>query len=378
MVLNLTNQHNCRLHASEEETVQNIVKGVQQVKNYQTESLDLLTSVKEESLEFKDEAVACTVRDIVRLVGQKNALLETTYQLYNKSVHELNISINQVVDMLIERLVSLHQDVLRHTKASSVDLDCLINVNKSSQLSVREMQACLDTLMSTFKSHSDLIDTNAAQVGELAGSIEANCNQLYQAVLQEKNCQTQQKRLALADLQVDSDQKLKKIRSVISDCEAVSGAKDKARETFTMAQAELLKNNSAALNKVKEGSKTFLDDLAVSQKDAYAKYKAKQIAVNGELRENKENIDKQIGLGQKMSEEKLRGNMKHADNLEQNAHDIKMNMTQILNGLQEATQRFVSEEIKKNVVTGGTPTPKERTYPRTLQATSPHQKIVKR
>merc|ERR1719193_95359 len=60
------------------------------------------------------------------------------------------------------------------------------------------------------------------------------------------------------------------------------------------------------------------------------------------------------------------------------AHDIKMNMTRLLNGLEEETRKFVTEEMKKNVVTGGTPTPKERSYPRTLLATSPHQKIVKR
>ena len=79
-----------------------------------------------------------------------------------------------------------------------------------------------------------------------------------------------------------------------------------------------------------------------------------------------------------MSEEKHRKNMVQVDNLEQTAHDIKINLTRLLNGLEEETQKFVTEEMKKNVVTGGTPTPKERSYPRTLFATSPHHKIVKR
>ncbi|XP_058796802.1 kinesin-like protein Klp61F isoform X2 [Phymastichus coffea] len=58
--------------------------------------------------------------------------------------------------------------------------------------------------------------------------------------------------------------------------------------------------------------------------------------------------------------------------------DWKKKMTSQVNGTHEKIERFILEELRRDVATGTTPARREFNYPRRLIATSPHERIIKR
>ena len=152
----------------------------------------------------------------------------------------------------------------------------------------------------------------------------------------------------------------------------------KLQDSFKDAGDTFIKNSTDSLKKLDSDSQTFYAKESIRFDSAQDKLKASSASMQARLVENKENLAANITNNMASRAARFTDSQADINDLSGVVGEVKESLVEKVGEWEEETLLFVSDELKKDVPTGRTPRPKERTFPRVLAATSPHLNIVER
>ena len=330
------------------------------------------------SHEFKDVSVENFLREILVQLEREQKSYHSMSELVSSSSQELSDTFSRTGETLTSHMLELLKEVESQVVQNSGDLEKTIEINSRTTKSLDVMKTALDTLMNTYKTHDDIVQQNMKENDDICKKIFQNSSQMSSSVSGKDKVHTEMRIKVLKEIKVESDQKLKNIRGSVSDCEQLNNEESKIQENFLELKNKYIIGTSNILEKTRNASEGSLIEIKQQNVQTAESLKKKKNVSAEKLKSNKENVENYIETSEKSREKMHKEELTRVKELGGAVEGFREKINSELKGIEEESIGFVNTEIKQNTPTGSTPVPKERTYPRTLTATSPHEKIIER
>ena len=370
-------------------------------QNSATDEVEVLrTHISSRENEFIDEQIKVSKKtvelhkeNLSKFESQRiNPLLDEMSSILNDQVKELDqmkaslsnefqklATINNTFSVMVNENVSnLKSAVETYAKNNESRMRKLKMKNTEIRESETNFKSLLESLMKSYMLHSNLVSENSAMMSKV------------------------------------SAEELEDARGLVSKSKEVSDSIEKAQEdtvtSFDHKQQEInqiIKNSSDLCNDhnsqvnavtrdigtvAKDHVESSVKALEEASEDARARFES-----HLKLQENKiqhlketmeENTDNLDIVGQavieKLNDIQVKDN-EAAETMDDMMAEVSNNTKDIITGLQsklveekDAVTSFIRNDLQEDVPSGLTPARVERSYPRYLAATSPHQKIITR
>ena len=370
-------------------------------QNSATDEVEVLrTHISSRENEFVDEQIKVSKKTLElhkeylsKFESQRiNPLLDEMSSILNDQVKELDqmkaslsnefqklATINNTFSVMVNENVStLKSAVETYAKNNESRMRKLKMKNTEIRESETNFKSLLESLMKSYMLHSNLVSENSAMMSKV------------------------------------SAEELEDARGLVSKSKEVSDSIEKAQEdtvtSFDHKQQEInqiIKNSSDLCNHHNSQVNSVTRDIGTVAKDhVESSVKALEEASEDararfeshlKLQENKiqhlketmeENTDNLDIVGQavieKLNDIQVKDN-EAAETMDDMMAEVSNNTKDIITGLQsklveekDAVTSFIRNDLQEDVPSGLTPARVERSYPRYLAATSPHQKIITR
>ena len=347
--------------------------------NQHHEVLDLgIIEIKALSQEFKDVSVEKFLREIIgQLEGEQESYKRMT-ELVSSSAQELSETFSKTGETLTAHISELLREVENQVNSNSRDYEKTIEINSRTTKSMDAMKTALDTLMSAYKAHGEIVTKSMKESNELCVNLSKNSSEMSNSVSGKDEVHSEMKVKVLQEIKVASEHKLKNIQGSVSECDQTNGEESRIQKNLLVLKNKFVLGTSNSLEKTRNASEGSLAEIKAQNARAAESLKQNKSISAEKLKSNKENVEKFIYTTEKSRENMHMEELNRVEELNGAVEIFRENMSSGLKGLEEESIEFVSSGIKQNIPTGNTPGPKDRTYPRTLTATSPHKKIIER
>jgi len=330
------------------------------------------------SHEFKDVSVETFLREILVQLEREQKSYHSMSELVSSSSQELLDTFSRTGETLMSHMLELWKEVESQVVQNSGDLEKTIEINSRTTKSLDVMKTALETLMSEYKTHADIVQQNMKENDDICKKISQNSSKMFSSVSGKDKVHTEMRVKVLKEIKVESDEKLKNILGSVSDCVQLNNEESKIQENFLEVKNKYILGTSNILEKTMNASEGSLMEIKQQNTRTAESLKNKKSVSAEQLKSNKENLEKYIETSEKIREKMHKEKLTRVKELGGAVEGFREKINSELKGVEEETIGFVNTEIKQNTPTGSTPVPKERTYPRTLTATSPHEKIIER
>jgi len=323
--------------------------------------------------------------------GMKPALEQININLTEKSVALANLETSVVAEfsLLVETfnrfaaeiagsIAEVERDVLAYSGDTTRRMEAVMAENAAMMDSETAFKSVLDSMMSRFADHSSLVAASTARTSQsatdtisagkqLTDSITRRCEETRAARTEVERKARQhavditakvaEKKEFCLSLNANTEEQAKVIRDKTAEFVSNSGQKLKTFETTTLVQLTEQKDNAASMK----------ESMSVEMMKGRQRLEAYEAATQLTLTE----MRTEEGARQEQGENRL-GSLKELT--EERYCELKERLQE-----QETNVLgFLEQDLQKDIPSGKTPARTERSYPRFLAATSPHQRILER
>jgi len=334
------------------------------------EAKDFVSTQKEKFNKFESSQMAPLLNQITQVLDFQVQELETMKANLSIELNKLVASVNSFGDIVAKNLLSLKSAVDIYADNNEQRLKSLSQKNEEIRASELNFKSLMESLMQSYAAHSQLVSNHTASLNELS---KEDLNQAKDLV-DKSNKVTEE----VNKLQEDTSDSIDKKQDDILDLIKSSSTKCNG---FNNDINEVGKN----VEKVVKAH--VVESVASVQKfEAHAKSQAELISQFKEaLVENTTNLNI-VGEAviEKLNEIQVKDN-EGVEAVDDKISEVCNNTKDTILGIrskvteeQENVTNFLRTTLKQDVPSGLTPARVERSYPRYLAATSPHEKIISR
>jgi len=330
------------------------------------------------ALDFKSGAARTFLSDMLEHLEKERKSLDALNGLVHDSCHVLTERFLSTGTSLTNHIVELEEEVVKAVQQNAGDLDAMVEGNVRTTNSLDSVKGAMDTMMLAYSSHLETVQGSRKENSELATKIALDCTEIQDTVVNKDKVHTAHKIKVINEIKADSGRKIEVIRKSVSECEEINTSESKIRESFKDMQNVFISNNSKTIVETNENSDSFLGSMEEKTKTFSASFKESKTRSAKKLEEEKENLVVNINTAGEQRSTGFENQSSEITKLGARCNEFKDNYQTQLKAAEDEVMNFVFKELKQNVPTGKTPVPVERSFPRTLSATSPHPKIVER
>ena len=293
-------------------------------------------------------------------------------------LQKLVSSVNSFSVVVVDNISSLNTAVDHYAASNEERIKSLQQRNQEIKTSENNFKQLLEALMKSYQDHSALVRSNMETMSNTA---EEDLKEAEVLVNKSKKInQTLEK--SQEDTLSSFDKNQEQIVTMITESSSKCGE-------YNSQVGDISKDVEAVVNDHVLASVEALEKAAKTNKEmfeAHSKNHASKVEQLQEaLEENKTNLNI-VGQAvvEKLQEIQAKDNQ-GVEYLEDNIADISNNTKDIIVGIQakvneeqENVKKFLSETLQHDVPSGLTPARVERSFPRYLATTSPHEKLISR
>ena len=273
---------------------------------------------------------------------------------------------------------TLKKTVEEYSVSNKARVDTLVARNQEIKTSEDNFKALLDNLMRSYKSHSDLVQTSTKRIKE---TVDEDLTSVAKLVERSEEVATQVQ-----------DKKTKTLITMEAEQERISGY---VKDTVTKCQdinQDILVKKETLESSVKSHVETTTENWVVYKQQTEAKteeHKAKvdekQNLFKKEMEENRSklntirvSIEKEIETAKDTDEASVLKLATKVETMGDKCDSVMLEEQTRIRMEKELATSFVSDVLRVDQPTGVTPARTVRSFPRYLEATSPHERILHR
>jgi len=353
----------------------------QEVEFLSSQSLqakEFVSTQKEKFDKFESSQITPLLNQITLVLDQQVHELELMKSNLSEELKKLVASVNSFGTIVAKNILSLKSAVDKYADNNEQRLKSLTQKNEEIRASELNFKDLMDSLMQSYMVHSQLVTDHTSSLNELS---KEELNQAQELV--EKSSQVSEAINKIQEDTIDSiDKKQEDIKDLIMSSSIKCNNFNKEVNEVGKAVENVVKDH------VKESVEAFENSSATSVRNfkSHEKSQADKISQFKEaLAENSTNLNI-VGEAviEKLNEIQVKDN-EGVEAIDERISEVCNNTKDIIVGIrskvaeeQENVTSFLRTTLKQDVPSGLTPARIERSYPRYLAATSPHEKIISR
>eukprot|EP00088_Acartia_fossae_P017487 TRINITY_DN19939_c0_g1_i1.p1 TRINITY_DN19939_c0_g1~~TRINITY_DN19939_c0_g1_i1.p1 ORF type:complete len:316 (+),score=83.72 TRINITY_DN19939_c0_g1_i1:2-949(+) len=232
--------------------------------------------------------------------------------------------------------------------------------------------------MASYNQHLDTVHQKIKERNDVAVELEKRSEMTASSTKEEAGQRANRQNQLITQTQEEFDRHLEGVRKSVSDCEERNEMKANLEKEQTERSSNYIKSTNNVLQEIKTMSMNFSQRQNEVMEKSRNTMKSHREEILSRVVEDKENVLSNISKSMDDRNGKFESTKVDVRSMQTHVDGIKSDMDGKVRSTEEETLQFVKDGLKKDTPTGTTPLPKQRSYPRTLAATSPHKNIIKR
>jgi len=327
---------------------------------------------------FESSRVNPLLEQISNLLEDQVQELERMKSTLSSEFSNLVTSVNSFSVDVVENISSLKTAVHKYASNNEERIKSLTEKNKEIRTSEDQFKSLLNCLMTSYQSHSNLVSEHTAMMNKLTDDDLGQTRDLVEKSMQVSETVTKVQEETLTKFDEKQGEILEIIKVSSDKCNDYNKMVDNVGKNVENVVKDHVTTCVKYLENAQKESVESFQNHAKNQADKVQQFKEA-------LKENSDNMNI---VGQAVMEKLNEIQEKDTSSIEilgDNVGEICNNTKDIIVGIQskvteekEKVTKFIREVLQQDVPSGLTPARIERSYPRHLAATSPHDKIIHR
>ena len=345
----------------------------------QTENIKKAKELQRENIENFENAqinpLLAQVTDFLECQVQELEQLKTTL---SSELESLITFVNSFSVSVVDNVTSLKTAICDFSAKNEVRMKTLADKNQEIRASEDKFKQQLESLMKSYLAHSTLVSEHTSAMSQAAEEDLRQAETLVEKSKEVSAAVDKVQEETVSSFEVKQVEMTEVIKKSSDKCNDYNKQVDNVGKDIGNVVQEYVANTVKALDVTAKES--------VTSFEAHAKIQAEKVKqLKDTFSDNTENL---TIVGQAVMDELTEVQRKDAEFVEaitDHVGEVSNNTKDIILGLQskmteerEAVTRFLQEVLQEDAPSGLTPARVERSYPRYLAATSPHQTILSR
>jgi len=293
-------------------------------------------------------------------------------------IENLVKTVNTFTVEAVENVTSLTNHVEEYAATNETRVKALMTKNNDIQNSEENFRGLLESLMSSYAAHSKLVtDSTEAIEKASAEDIAASKN----LVVKSKNITEEvndSKKETLAQIEEENTRISKYVKVSTDKCKDLNVAIGKENSSFESTVNKHVEENEVSWKEVVEETKSKVDKQKQLMADKNTQFKETVDQVKNDVNIVGESVKEFIEEMKSTDSAGVDSLVEAVDTVTTNTRDLVVNLQTRVTQEKETVTSFVTDVLQEDHPTGLTPVRVERSYPRYLAATSPHERILNR
>jgi len=342
---------------------------------------DVQTIARERTTKVKDfknveiEPILKRMADSLLQQGEELRNLQTSVTL---DVQNMVKTVNTFSVEVVENVTSLKNSVDEYATTNDTRVTSLMTKNQDIQKSEDKFKSLLDALMSSYAEHSKLVTENTKAIDQSSAEDLVAAKNLVDQSKDIAEKVSDKRNQTFARIEEENVRISEYVKISTKKCEDFNVAIGKENSDFELTVNKHVEENKASWKEVVEGTKTKVE----TQSKLMAE---KNTQFNEAVDENKTDI-KIVGDSVKEFIEETKNTdsagvacvVDSVGDLSLIAKELATSLQSKITQEKETVSSFVTDVLQEDQPTGLTPARVDRSYPRYLAATSPHERILNR
>jgi len=277
-----------------------------------------------------------------------------------------------------ENVTSLTNHVEKYATTNEARVKNLITKNNDIQKSEDNFRSLLDALMSSYKDHSKLVSSHTQAIDQASAEdlsevkILVNQSKVITGKVNDKKRETFNK-IDEENVRISEYVKVSTER-----CTDLNIAIGKENSNYEQTVKKFVAEDKGSWKEVVEGTKTKIDNQKQLLVDKNTQFKETVDQIKSDINIVGDSIKEFIEETKITDAAGVDTLIDSISTVSMNAKDLVTNLKTKMTEEKENVSSFVTEVLQEDEPSGLTPARVERSYPRYLAATSPHERILNR
>jgi len=293
-------------------------------------------------------------------------------------VENLVKTVNTFTVEVVENVTHMTNHVEDYTTNNETRMKALVSKNNDIQNSEENFKGLLESLMVSYAAHSKLVsDSTEAIEKASAEDIAASKN----LVVKSKDITgkvNDNKNETLTKIEEENMRISKYVKVSTDKCKDLNLAIGKENSCFESTVNQHVEDNEAAWKEIVEETETKIDKQKQLMSDKNTQFKETVDQVKNDINIVGDSVKEFIEEMKNTDTAGVESLVESVDTVDNNAKDMVINLETMVTQEKDTVSSFVTDVLQEDQPTGLTPVRVERSYPRYLAATSPHERILNR
>ena len=331
-----------------------------QIKSFHTD--DLAPILKKMLSSLKDQATELT------------SLKETV----TADVQSMVQSVKTFADKVVEDVGNLKNSVDAYSSSNEARIEKLQARNQEIYDSEKKFKTLLNQLMASYSEHENLVRSNTQLIDEASSADVEDVKHLLEKSQAATKQLNEMQAKTIKSIEKDNERITSYVKSTTENCDQMNKNIETQRNEFakvvenhieeTKTSWKIFKNETDTET---EAQRMILSESTSRFEEFVAQNKSDVMILGNSVVE----IIEEAKSNDAVSVEAI---VDSVGELQSNGKEMVQCTESLITQREEEVQRFLSEVLQEDKPTGLTPARVERSYPRTLAATSPHERILNR
>ena len=345
----------------------------------QTENIKKAKELQRENIvNFENAQINPLLAQVTDVLECQVQELEQLKATLSSELQSLITFVNSFSVTVVDNVTSLKTAVYDYSAKNEVRMKTLTDKNQEIRASEDNFKQQLESLMKSYLAHSTLVSDHTSAMSQAAEEDLRQAETLVEKSKEVSAAVDKVQEETVSSFEVKQVEMTEVIKKSSDKCNDYNQQVDNVGKDIGNVVQEYVANTVKALDATAKES--------VANFESHAKVQAEKVKqLKDTFSDNTENL---TIVGQAVMDELAEVQRKDAEFVEaitDHVGEVSNNTKDIILGLQskmteerEAVTRFLQEVLQEDVPSGLTPARVERSYPRYLAATSPHQTILSR
>jgi len=330
------------------------------LKNYQKNEIEPILSKMAESLHKQAEEL-------------KSLEASVTFDVENlvKTVNTFSVEV-------VENVTCLKNSVVEYSETNETRVKNLMTKNQDIQKSEDKFKSLLDALITSYAEHSKLVNDNTKVIDQTSAEDLSATKSLVDQSKEVTEKVSNSRTKTFAKIEEENVRISEYVKISTTKCTEFNAGIGKQNSSFEKTVNEHVEENKTAWDKFASGTKTKMEEQSKLISEKTNKFKEVVDQNKTDINIVGESVKEFIEETKTTDSAGVASMTDSVSEVSKNAKDVMSNIQSKITMEKDTVSTFVTEVLQEDQPTGSTPARVERSYPRYLEATSPHERILSR